>query len=377
MSQEKKGMHYGLVIVACCCLMMGINTGATFSCAGIFFEPVSRALGVKVGEFSIYVSLMYVTSALMLSVAGGLLERFSARWIFTGSSAVMGLAFTLMACATSLWEFYLAGAVLGVTLAFIMYLSFPTLVNRWFHTRVGVMIGVCAAASGIGGMLLNPVAGWLIESFGWRWGYGGFAALILLVVTPLLGLLLRDRPSDKGLLPYGAKSDGDSGKGAKTPAATGMKYSEALRRPVFYAVAIFSFIMMGVSTLNLFVPGYVTTCSFSTEQASLVAGIVMGGAAVGKIVLGWINDRNCAAGVAVTTLCGALGLMILIFGDGSLPLLFVGAFLFGWEYSGVTVQTAMLTKYVFGTLDYARSTAWSASPLPPEEPLPPEGGVRW
>ena len=31
-----------------------------------------------------------------------------------------------------------------------------------------------------------------------------------------------------------------------------------------------------------------------------------------------------------------------------------GAFLFGWAYAGVTVQTAMLTRSVFGTRDYAR-----------------------
>lgn len=36
-------LHYGYVIVACCCLIMGVNVGLTFSCAGIFFQPVSEA----------------------------------------------------------------------------------------------------------------------------------------------------------------------------------------------------------------------------------------------------------------------------------------------------------------------------------------------
>ena len=31
-----------------------------------------------------------------------------------------------------------------------------------------------------------------------------------------------------------------------------------------------------------------------------------------------------------------------------------GAFLFGWAYAGVTVQSAMLTRTVFGPKDYAR-----------------------
>ncbi|MDE6669360.1 MAG: MFS transporter, partial [Muribaculaceae bacterium] len=208
-AMEKQRLHYGFVIVACCCLMMGINVGLTFSCAGIFYRPVSESLGVAVGEFGIYMSVMYVASSLMLSVAGRLLERYSARWLFSANSALMGLTFLSMALYDKVWEFYVAGGILGVTLAFLLYLSFPTLVNRWFQTRVGLMIGICSAASGIGGMLFNPVAGWMITVWGWRWAYAGFGVLILGVVSPLLAWLLRDRPADKGLLPYGADAVAD------------------------------------------------------------------------------------------------------------------------------------------------------------------------
>lgn len=146
----------GFIIAACCCIMMGVNVGLTFSCAGIFYRPVSGTLGVAVGEFGIY---MYVFSTLMLSVAGRMLELWSARWIFTAACALMGLTFLAMSLFTTVWEFCLAGGVPGITLAFLLYLSFPTLVNRWFHTKVGLMTGVCSAASGIGGMLLQPLAG--------------------------------------------------------------------------------------------------------------------------------------------------------------------------------------------------------------------------
>ena len=36
--------------------MMGINIGLSFSCAGIFYRPVSTDLGVSVGAFGIYMS---------------------------------------------------------------------------------------------------------------------------------------------------------------------------------------------------------------------------------------------------------------------------------------------------------------------------------
>ncbi len=147
---------------------MGVNTGLLMSCAGIFYQPVSRSLGISVGEFGIYMSLSFITSGLMLSVAGSLMERFSARALLTASSALSGLCLLAMGFFTSVWEFYAVGCLQGVALAFLMYMSFPILVNRWFNTRVGLMIGICSAASGIGGVVFNPIGGWLITDYGWR-----------------------------------------------------------------------------------------------------------------------------------------------------------------------------------------------------------------
>lgn len=335
--------------------MMGVNVGLTFSCAGIFYRPVSESLGVPVGVFGIYMSVMYVTSSLMLPFAGRLLERFSARRLFSGSCALMGLVFLSMGFYDRVWQFYLAGGILGLTLAFLLYLSYPTLVNRWFHTKVGLMIGICCAASGIGGMVFNPIAGWMISEWGWRWAYGAFGAVILLVVTPLLLILLRDYPADKGLRPYGfVESEAPGEKKAENDSASGVAYERASRSPIFYALIFFAFLIMGISTLNLFIPGFVTDNGFTLEQASLTAAAVMAGVTVGKLALGWINDRNCMAGLWVTTAGGMIGLAVMLAGASSLALIMTGAFLFGWAYAGVTVQTAMLTRTVFGSRDYAR-----------------------
>ena len=68
-------MHYAIVIAACCCMMMGVNVGLVMSCAGIFYQPVSQALGVSVVSFGVYITLSVKTSSLMMSVAGKMMER--------------------------------------------------------------------------------------------------------------------------------------------------------------------------------------------------------------------------------------------------------------------------------------------------------------
>lgn len=347
----RKRLHYGYIIVLACCLIMGFDVGISMSCAGIFYPPVSETLGVLRGTFSLYMSFSFLTSSLMLSVAGKLLQTHSARWILTLNSVVLGLIIAAMGLLTAVWQFYIAGALMGVTLAFLLYLSFPTLLNRWFSQKVGFFMGICSAASGIGGILLNPVGAWLITTYSWRGAYIIFGLFIVIVVSPLLGLLIRDYPHQKGLLPFGLKTDDN--KSADTE-QSGIPYSKAKRMPVFYALTLFAFLIMAVSTLNLFIPGFVTDMSYTLEEAAFAASSIMAGVTVGKIALGYINDRSSALGVVVMTLFGVGGIALLIFGHLGIGAIIVGSFLFGWAYAAVTVQTAMLVRTVFGNKDYAR-----------------------
>lgn len=349
----KGKIHYAFVIAACCCLMMGVNVGLTFSCAGIFYKPVTADLGISVGSFGLYMTFMYIASSLMLPVAGRLLDRYSARWLFTGASILNGVALCLMGMMSSLWGFYAAGALLGVSIAFLLYMSYPTLINRWFHTGMGMMIGICVSASGLGGMIFNPIGGWIIGEWGWRMAYYVFGAIVLVGVSPLLAFLLRDRPEDMGLQKFGMDKSVESGSGVK-PADTGITYAQAVRMPVFYALIVFAFIMMGCSTLNLFIPGFAETSGFTLEQASLAAAASMAGVTLGKLLLGWINDRNCMAGLLISTIGGAVGLAAIVAVPSVLWVVLVGSFFFGWCYAGVTVQTAMLTRTVVGSKDYSR-----------------------
>ena len=181
---------------------MGIDIGLVMSCAGIFYKPVSSALGISVGDFGLYMTFIYSFSFLMLSVAGKMMDTYSARWLLTLSSGIVGVLYLAMSQFSAAWHFYVAGALTGVSLAFLLYLSYPILINRWFNTRVGFFIGLCSAASGIGGILFNPLAGYLIAAYGWRNTYLIFGSIILVVVTPLLGVLLRNYPEDKGLKPF-------------------------------------------------------------------------------------------------------------------------------------------------------------------------------
>lgn len=346
-----KKLHYGYFIVFCLFLIMFLIVGLVMSCAGIFYKPVSEDLGFDMGKFGLYMSFNFLFSTLTLSFAGKLIEKYNTRIILSLSAAVVGLTFVAMSHFYALWQFYTAGVLFGITLAFLLYLGLPTLLNRWFKTRMGICIGICSAGSGIGGVLFNPLGGYLITEYGWRTAYLVFGCLILVLATPVLAILLRDYPADKGITPYGSSGvQANSGKNAKQ----GMEYAQAIRTPIFYGLVFFAFLMNAAATLNVFVPAYVQGIQFSIEEASFVAAAVMTGVTVGKIGLGGINDRSTFAGVMTTTGFGIVGMLLLLLGHVHLLVSIAGGFLFGWAYAGVSVQTPLLVRSVFGNRSYAR-----------------------
>lgn len=119
-NSHPRKIHYGYIIVVCCCLIMGFDVGISMSCAGIFYPPVSEALGVQRGTFSLYMSFSFLTSSLMLSVAGKMLQKYSARWLLTLNSAALGIIIGSMGFLNAVWQFYILGALMGVTLAFLL-----------------------------------------------------------------------------------------------------------------------------------------------------------------------------------------------------------------------------------------------------------------
>ena len=344
MSQKTSfGFHYGYVIVLCCCVMMAVNSGLAMGCAGVFFRPVSEELGASVGQFGLYMSFNFMASSLMLSIAGLLMVRYGARLMLTLSSGVMGLCFAAMSCFDAVWQFYVAGAIIGTTLAFLFFLSFPTLINRWFTRRIGLYMGICSASLGVGGALFNPLCVWLISELSWRGAYAALGGFVLLVITPALGLLLRDAPD--------AAPESTQAAAGSSETDAGVDYTQAIRMPVLYAILAYAFLINATAPIYLIMPSYVS--GFSTvEQGGYVAAAVMLGVAVGKIALGAINDRSHLLGVCVSSVFGMVGLTAL--GTGFIWALMPGGFLFGWAFAGVSVQTPLLVRAVFGARCYTR-----------------------
>ena len=372
--------NYAYTIVASCIAIMFFPCAIILTCFGIFITPVTQYFGVPKVSFSLVFSVICLTMMVALPITGRLLKKYSMRMILTIDTLLCGLAYGAMGLVQAVWQLYICGIVIGIGLPGLIFLAVPTLIGNWFSKRVGFFTGLCFAFTGIGGALFNPIGSTLIASGsdGWRMCYFIFAAIILACTLPFTFFVGRDKPSDLGLLPMGSgeknaeasvgtSASTDTGTGAKTDVVTvsahaqsnfdnGISAHKALRMPSFFMIGAFYALITLNQQISQFFPSYAATFAATAPEIAaaggLIAGAVMVGQAVGKVVLGALNDASEKIACFVGVLCGVIGLVLLWLKITTLPVMLLGAALFGVVYAMTTVETPILVRAVFGNKDY-------------------------
>ncbi len=362
--------NYAYVIVASCIAIMFFPCAIILTCFGIFITPVTQYFGVPKVSFSLVFSVICLTMMVALPITGRLLKKYSMRTILTIDTLLCGLAYGAMGLVQAVWQLYICGIVIGIGLPGLIFLAVPTLIGNWFSKRVGFFTGLCFAFTGIGGALFNPIGSTLIASGsdGWRMCYFIFAAIILACTLPFTFFVVRDKPSDLGLLPMGsgeknaaACADTDTGtatEGARAQSSLddGISAHMALRMPSFFMIGAFYALITLNQQISQFFPSYAATFAATAPEIAaaggLIAGAVMVGQAVGKVALGALNDTSERIACFVGVLCGVVGLVLLWLKITALPIMLLGAALFGVVYAMTTVETPILVRAVFGNKDY-------------------------
>ena len=356
---KKRGPHYAYAIVASCIAMTCLPCALVLSCAGIFFTPVSTFFGVSKATFTLYFSIVNLAMMVTLPVWGKVLSRTDLRGSLSAAAVLCGAGLVGMSRCGAMWQFYFCGAVLGAGVAPFIYLAVPTLINAWCIKKVGFFVGLCMAFTGIGGVIFNPLGTALINSGaeGWRTAYLVFGVIVLVGTLPFTLLVVRNRPEDKGLLPYGADEAGAAaGPAEAAQGASGMSAPEAMKTPAFLALAAFCGVITLNQTIYQFLPSYAQSFADTMPAVAAASGIVasaaMAGQAVGKVILGAVNDRSVRLGIGLGIGAGVAGVTVMWLMPGVVALLLAGAFLFGIVYAMTTVQTPLLVRTVFGSADY-------------------------
>jgi MFS family permease len=338
-------MKRWLVLLGCF-VGMGVATPAILlQPLGLFTKSVTAEFGWSRTQFSTILSVAALFNALILPVAGYLVDRFGARRVAVVGTTLGCAAYAALSLAHSYVGFVIIMA-LAVTMGNLAsYPAFMGLTQRWFDKRLGLALAITSTglAAGVGGF--SFLIARTIALRGWRAAFvtAGFTALIIGLVNLLL--LVRD---NDGPIPEQERRDE-----AVRADLRGETLAGALRTRDFWLYsASFLLVIFAVVGCNFHLPALLSDRGASPSQVASIVAIGSAGSLFGRLFTGIMLDRFPVLGVAGLFFVGqGVGFLLLLHGiRWALP----AGFLLGTVQGAEIDVMGYVVARRFGRQAYAR-----------------------
>ncbi|MDA0769638.1 MAG: hypothetical protein BZY79_01150 [SAR202 cluster bacterium Casp-Chloro-G4] len=193
--------HYAWVIVTVIAVMQMVGTSVRMA-FGVFIEPLEVSFGWSQGTITLAYAITSLVTALSSPFAGWFGDRFGARKAMAVGTALFLVGMILTGYISQPWHLYLYfGVLLGVAQAMFLVPLIPAAM-LWFRRHLGVGMGLIMAAWGLGPALAAPAIGAMIQYMEWQQAFLALGVGSALIMAGLI-VVFRNKPSDRGILPYG------------------------------------------------------------------------------------------------------------------------------------------------------------------------------
>ena len=353
-SLARRNIHYGWVMVGVT-FLAGLISAGTVGAPGVFIVPLQKEFGWSTAEISSALSIRFILFGLMAPFAAALLNRYGLRNVTLVAQLIVVSGLLASLAMTHVWQLVLLwGVVIGIGTGMTALVLGATIAARWFVARRGLVVGILTASVATGQLAFLPLLATLTERYGWRVALA-LVCVVLGVAAFAVLMLMRDRPSDLGLRPYG--DEGTAPLPAPPPAnapimaaALGTLRDSAKSR-VFW-ILFATFFVCGASTNGLVQVHLIPMCLDygipQVQAASLLAAMGIFDF-FGTIISGWLSDRYDNRYL----LCWyyglrGLSLVWLPFSDFSFYGLSLFAMFYGLDWIATVPPTVRLTAQRFG-----------------------------
>ena len=287
------GLHPAWRVAAITFLVLLVAAGIR-SAPSVLIVPLEQEFGWTRDVTGFAVGLNILLFGLTGPFAVAILERFGMRRTVGVSLLVLAAGVAMTPFMTASWQLVaLWGGVVGGASGVTALALAATVANRWFVARRGLVMGVLTASTATGQLIFLPVFTALVQTVGWRAVSVVLACIAAALIGPVV-LMMRDRPSDLGIPPYG-------GTAIVAPVAVQnpvrralMALRTGLGQRDFWLLAG-TFFVCGASTNGLIGTHLIPACLDSGwVPAGMAAGLLAAMGVfdmIGTTLSGWLSDR--------------------------------------------------------------------------------------
>jgi len=351
-SRRPFGQNYAFVVIAVIFLAL-LSAAGLRSTPGVLMLPLQQAFGWNVGLISSSAAIGIFLYGLAGPFAAAVMQRFGIRRTVLGALALMSASTGASYFMTAPWQLFLSwGLLSGIGSGAVANVLGATIVNRWFTTNRGLVMGLLTASTATGTLIFMPGLAALVAWGGWQPVVLTVAACCAALI-PLVYVLVPERPANIGLRSFGSTHDDDP-----APPAQGDPFTAAFRnlaraattRTFWFLFA--TFFICGFTTNGLVGTHLIAFCSdhgiVEVQAASLLA--VMGFFDLfGTTFSGWLTDRfDPRKLLFIYYGLRGLSLIYLPYSDFSLISLSVFAVFYGLDWIATVPPTVRIANEAFG-----------------------------
>jgi sugar phosphate permease len=288
-NQGSRMIHWAWIILIVCFVNLFINYGIRLG-YGVVLPEMIRTLGFTRREGGDILNA-YLFAYLCLSpFTGYLTDRLGARRIISLFGILLGGGTLLMGTVQSFWQACGFYAIVGIGAA-SMWTPVITLVQRWFSIkRRGMALGILSTGFGLGFASMGKLFPIIVARWNWQycWYFLGIAALVMVILN---AFLLRSKPEDMKLLPWGTPPDIEP---VTQQVHTNQKsnYREILTTSRFWVIGFSYFLIAGaLYVIVTFMVDYARyNLGFPYAKASSLATVHGLGQIIGVLTISFASD---------------------------------------------------------------------------------------
>ena len=199
-----KRLHRAWAICLGCTLMLFVCGGLSVNAFSVT-QPYVLAYGGFTNTQTSMINTIRALSYLGCMFAAPLFFRTLGYRLGTAVAvAFSAVSFAVFAASKTLAGFYLGGVLAGIGYGFGSMIPATILINRWFHRKKGLAIGLCSASTGLAMIVFSPILTAICETRGLQACFL-VEAVFSLVCAVLVFLLIRESPEKLSLSAYGAE----------------------------------------------------------------------------------------------------------------------------------------------------------------------------
>lgn len=346
-------VHLGVIIAMCG--VVGASVGISVSAAGVFFNPIAKAMGVGRGAVSLTTTILSVLMALTCLAVPSLLKKVKIKHLLWISALLLVSGTVMCAFSETLFELYLWNALKGIGAGITGFVLATTVINNWIYVNHGLVVSIVMSFSGVAGVLFATPFSVIISKFGYQMAFLVMAASIFIFYMPALFFPLSVKPEEIGEKPYGYEVYEEHRKNMKvSELETGVRMEKRVDGTQFGILLVFTTLVCVIAALFMHLSGYAEVLGLGSGVGAMLISTVNLANVCAKLAYGTLTDRigtlKSSLLVGSLSLLGLIGLILF----RHPTMLVICSFLYGCTMPNSAVALSLSTKDIFGAENYGR-----------------------